>query len=174
MNIKPIAAAAALAVSLHAMPALADIYRCVLSDGSTSYSDSQCPSTSALVANITEELQVCTTTACKAGEDATHAEAIERLRQDKAALAQMQEMRLQKEAREVDQAQLRRLDLLEARLADERLSGGGGVYFPAYGGFAWDTAGRPGCRPHCGAKPPGGKAHSHRHPHFVPGVRIRF
>lgn len=177
MNAKTCLAAAAIAAGLYSMPALADVYRCVLADGSTAYADAPCPANAALAANITEDLQICTTEVCRTGENAARAEALEQLRREKTSLAQMQELRLQREARETDQENSRRLALLEGRLGAE--PGGGGVYYPAYGwygdygGYGWK---RQACAPHCGSNPDGRPfPHHHRHDsHFVRGVRFRF
>ncbi|HZP87805.1 MAG TPA: DUF4124 domain-containing protein [Burkholderiales bacterium] len=181
MKRKPLQMALAAALAFAAFPAMADIYRCTSADGSISYGDEPCPGNAAVSANVTERLQICTTEECKANESRTHAEAMERLRQEKATLNEMQDMRLRAEAQEMEQnlyrAQLRRMDMLESMLVAER-EAASGTYFPAYPGYAgyawdgWDRHNKSGCFPHCGSKGfPKGKPHHRR---FEPSVRVRF
>lgn len=144
---------------LCAAAASADIYRCVMADGKTVYSDEKCDGATAAAANITDSLAVCSTDQCRAELARDRGEALERLQQEKAALAQLHDARLKREALDAEaaqrDAQLKRLALLEGQLTESR---DGGVYYPAYAN--WHR-----CYPNCGGKAPG------VHPHPRPGPK---
>ena len=143
-----------------------EIYRCISPEGDTTYSDSRCPKSSAMSADVTEAVGACTTAACEAQHQRAWTAAQERLRADQAALAQMQEQRLKTEQLYMEQRfrseQLRRMSSLE----EQQQAALGGVYWPTYplspssgywlrDGRGWDRPGwdRPGCGPNCGVRP---------------------
>lgn len=168
---RSLALSVGVGLGLWAAAASADIYRCVMPDGSTSYSDEKCDGEAAVSANITATLPICTTDQCRDEEARDRGEAIERLKQEKAALAQLEEARLRRQAQEADaeqrEMQIKRLALLDAQLSAAQ-EASGGVYFPAYG--QWQR-----CQPHCGGKGPGVHPHPRPRPSApVAGVRIRF
>lgn len=113
-------------------PALADVFRCVAPEGDVTYADTPCTEGSILSANVTELVRTCDTPECEAALQRSREDANARLREERAALVQMQEMRLRAEAHELD----RRLKLaqIEQALDDTPSTGidGGGVYYPAY------------------------------------------
>ena len=153
--------------------AAADIYRCVSPDGLTTYSDSPCPGSAAMSANVTELIGICDTAECAAQRDQAHAAAVARLEAEKAMVQQMQAHRLQAEALDLDRRvrleELRRLTELDA--AQREMSSG--IYYPTYPlvpdygygfgrgfGRTFGDGFRPGCKGvHCdpfpGARPPG-------------------
>lgn len=146
-------------LGLVAAAASADIYRCTTADGNTTYSDEKCDGGAAVAANITTSLATCNTDQCRDELARDRGEALERLQQEQAALTQLRDARLRREALDAESAQrdaqLKRLALLEAQLTESRDAG---VYFPAYSN--WHR-----CYPHCGGKGPG----THPRPH--PGPR---
>jgi hypothetical protein len=151
--------------------AAADIYRCVSPEGSTTYSDSPCPGSTARSANVTELVGACTSAECQARRQAAHAAAVARVQEEKALVRQMQEHRLQVEALDLDRRvrleELRQLSALDA--AQREMSSG--VYYPSYplySGYGYGYGSRrgfdrPGCKKgmHCGPFP--GPRHSGRH-----------
>lgn len=147
-----------VSLGLWAAAASADIYRCVMADGKTTYSDEKCDGGTAAAANITATLAVCSTDQCRAELAHDRSEAVERLQQERAALAQLHDARLKREAGDAEaalrDAQSKRLALLEGQLADSREAG---VYYPAYAN--WHR-----CYPNCGGKGPG----THPRPHPGP------
>lgn len=113
------------------VPALADVFRCVAPEGDVTYADTACNEDSILSANVTELVRTCDTTECEAALQRSREEANVRLREERAALVQMQEMRLRAEAHELD----RRLKVAQIeQLLDDTppAAVGGGVYYPAY------------------------------------------
>ena len=166
---KPLTPRAALVlgcVLLTPASVLGEIYRCISPEGATTYSDSRCPKSSAMSADITEAVGACTSAACEAQHQRAWTAAQERLRADQAALAQMQEQRLKTEQLYMEQRfrteQLRRMSTLE----EQQQAALGGIYWPTSplltsSGFwlrdgpSWDRRGgdRPGCGPKCGVRP---------------------
>jgi hypothetical protein len=166
-RLTPLAFTCALAL---AAPAAADIYRCVSPAGDTSYSDSPCPGSAAISANVTELIGTCSTAECEVQREQARVAALARVEEEKALVQQMQEHRLKVEALDLDrrmQAEtLQRLEALDA--AQREMSSG--VYYPAYPlspgygvgpgygfghghglGFGFN---RPGCKGvHCGVFP---------------------
>jgi hypothetical protein len=157
-----------------ALPAVAaaDIYRCVSPEGLTTYSDSPCPGSAAMSANVTELIGLCESEECAAQRDQAHAAAVARLETEKAMVQQMQAHRLQAEALDLDRRvrleELRRLTEFDA--AQREMSSG--IYYPGYplvpgygygfGGFGhrFGDGFRPECKGvHCdrfpGVRPPG-------------------
>ncbi|HEY7760048.1 MAG TPA: DUF4124 domain-containing protein [Burkholderiales bacterium] len=165
----------ALACGL-ALPAAAeaDIYRCVSPQGSTSYSDSPCPGSATMSANVTELIGACTSPECQARREQARATAAARLQEEKAMVRQMQEHRLKAEALDLDRRvqleTLRQLSALDSAQRDvsSDLYYPGYAVFPAYGygfGRGFD---RPGCKGmRCGRFP--GPRPSGRHPRSYRG-----
>lgn len=140
-----------------AAPALADVFRCVAPAGEVSYGDSPCDENTVASANLTEAVRTCDTEACEVALQQSREQSIARLREERAALTQMQDMRLRAEAHELDrQLKLAQLERLQA--ADEQPVGAlGGVWLPAHG--LHDVDGR--CRGgHCG-RPGAGAGDGH-------------
>jgi len=126
-----------------ATPAMADVFRCVAPEGDVTYSDEPCDDNTVASANLTEAVRSCDTPECEAALQQSREQSLVRLREERAALAQMQEMRLRAEAHELDRqlklAQLERLESLDDR---EQVVGGGGIWWPAYP--LHPDAGKPG------------------------------
>lgn len=156
---KTLALSLGVSVGLFAAAASADIYRCVMADGKTTYSDEKCDGATAAATNITGSLAACNTDQCRDELARDRSDALERLQAEQAALAQLRDARLKREAHEADvaqrEAQLKRLALLEGQLTESLESG---VYYPAYAN--WHR-----CYPNCG-----GKGHG-PHPHPRPGPK---
>jgi len=150
------AALAALAVS-----AQADIYRCVNTDGSTSYSDKPCPQSAKSKSNITDSVGACTSAQCEEQRRQQADEARARLRAEKEELSNMESRRKRVEADyERERARLEELryrQSIEDRLAALADQAAQGIYNPDYGfpGFpgypVYPVIGRPcgrNCSPH--------------------------
>ncbi len=148
-------------------PAAADVFRCVAPQGDVTYSDAPCDDNTVASANLTEVVRTCDTAECESALEQSREQSVMRLREERAALAQMQEMRLRAEAHELDrQLKMAQIERLQAR-DDGALEGGGGVWWPAYPLHA-DVDKRPCRGGHC-AKPGtgggtvgGGKPHGHK------------
>jgi len=160
--------------------ALADVFRCVAPEGDVTYSDSQCDDNTILSANLTETVRTCDTAECEAALQQSREQSIARLREERAALSQMQEMRLRAEAHDLDRrlrlAQLERLQALDDRPADV----GGGVWWPAYPLYPGaDIDQRPCHGANCykpgigGGKPGAGGGKPHPRPHKQGGTSFR-
>src|SRR4051794_7675576 len=73
----------AAAVTLASSIAYADVYRCVDSNGRTSYSDAPCAGDATSTSNITESIGACTTAQCEEQRRQQADEARQRLRAEK-------------------------------------------------------------------------------------------
>jgi hypothetical protein len=163
----------ALACGL-ALPAaaVADVYRCVSPEGSTTYTDSPCPDSAAKSANVTELIGACTSAECQARREQARAAATARLREEEAMVQQMQEHRLKAEALDLDRRvrletlrQLSALDTAQRDVSSDLYYPDYPVY-PVYGYGFGRRFDRPGCKGmHCGTfpgRPPFGR-HSRSH-----------
>jgi hypothetical protein len=155
--------------------ASADIFRCVSSDGETTYSDAPCPDRATLKSNISATLDHCTTAECVAQREKARLQARERLKEERQLLSELTEARLKAEALHTDRmVRLEELRALEERNALER-SQQAGVYYPAYGfGGIWPDfdRGLADCTPpRCnGAAFKHGFAGKHQHRRFERAV----
>ena len=141
----------ALSLAALATPALADVFRCVAPAGDVTYSDTACDDNTVASANLTETVRTCDTPECDAALQQSREQSIARLREERAALAQMQEMRLRAEAHELDR-QLKLAEIERLQAMDDAYPATGSVWWPAYPlNPVADCRGG-----HCG-KPGGGK-----------------
>ena len=85
-------------VTLASTAAYADIYRCVDSNGRTSYSDAPCARDAKSTSNITDSVGACTTVQCEEQRRQQADEARQRLRAEKEQLNDMTTRRRQAEA----------------------------------------------------------------------------
>ena len=111
-----------LALVFASLPASAEVFRCITSEGRTLYSDSPCPPGSRS-ANISSHVGECATVECLAERERVSAAAWDRLKEEKEALAAMTAQRRKAEAdalaERVKLAELRHLTALDERLAAE-------------------------------------------------------
>ena len=134
----------ALAGLALALPASADVFRCVGADGRTLYSDSPCSRDAVQTANITDEVGACSTSACESKRQQTENDARARLRADKADLADMAQKRMERERASFEEQrwQQEMESQIAARANDAALLANPPYYYSAY---PVGIAGRP-CR----------------------------
>lgn len=165
----------AAAVGTWSTPALADVFRCVAPEGAVTYSDSACDENTVASANLTDAVRTCDTAECESALQQSREQSIARLREERAALVQMQEMRLRAEAHELDrQLKLAQIERLQAG-DQEPVAGGAGVWWPAYPLYPVADGGARPCRgAHCAGKPGGGGGPKpYPRPHKRGGVSFR-
>jgi hypothetical protein len=153
-----------LGLAFAALPASADVFRCVTPEGKTLYSDAPCPRGSHS-SNITSSVGECTTDECLAERERVSAAARERLKAEKEALAAMTAERRKAEAdalaERVKLAELHRLTAIDERLAAEmQAAAQSDLTYPVYP-YPWYPV-LP-CKGPCGVQLPG-----HRFPSMHP------
>ena len=146
-------------VTLASTAAYADIYRCVDSNGRTSYSDAPCARDAKSTSNITDSVGACTTVQCEEQRRQQADEARQRLRAEKEQLNDMTTRRRQAEADyERERARLeeqRYRKAVEERLAALADQAAAGINDPYYDWAAYPVypiVGQP-CGRHCNVHP---------------------
>jgi hypothetical protein len=142
-----------------ALPASAEVFRCITPEGKTLYSDSPCARGSRST-NITSSVGGCVTDECLAERERVSAAARDRLKAEKEALAAMTAERRKAEAdalaERVKLAELRRLTAIDESLAAEMQAAAQlDLTYPIYPWYPVLS-----CKGPCGPK-------AHRHP-FAP------
>ena len=153
----------AIVAALSGAPlAHADIFRCVDSQGNTSYSDAPCPRNAKSTTNITEEVGACTTAHCEEQQRQQADAARQRVKAEKDELNDLVARRRQADADyDRDRALLaeeRYRQSLEERLAamaDQAAQANNlnSEYYPGYP--VYPIVSRPcfACKPHPGHRP---------------------
>jgi hypothetical protein len=164
-------------VSLASSAAYGDVYRCVDSNGRTSYSDAPCARDAKSTSNITESVGACTTAQCEEQRRQQADEARQRLRAEKEELDDLASKRRQADAdyereraRLEDQRYRRAVEDRLAALADQAAAGANNPYYDLPGYPVYPIAVKP-CGRHC-------NVHPHPHPNVTkkpkePSVRLR-
>jgi hypothetical protein len=136
--------------------AQADIYRCVDTDGGTSYSDAPCPRNAKSKSNITDSVGACTTAQCEEQRRQRADEARQRLHAEKEELSELTAKRRQAEA-DYERARLDELRYRKAVedrlavLADQAAQGINNPYYDYPGDPSYPVVMRPcgrNCSPH--------------------------
>jgi hypothetical protein len=78
-------------------PAAAEVFRCEGPDGRTVYADTPCPKGALVAREISRKIGLCATEACEEKRRAQAQAAQDGLREDKAELARLQELRIRQE-----------------------------------------------------------------------------
>lgn len=142
-----------------ASSAQADIYRCVGTDGSTSYSDTPCPRNAKSTSNITDSVGACATAQCEEQRRQQADEARQRLHAEKEELTDLMSKRRQADADyERERARLEELRYRKAvedrlaALADQAAQGINNPYYDYPGYPMYPVIAKP-CGRHCNMHP---------------------
>jgi len=177
MGTTVVTAAFATALLLASAANAEQVFKCTDRQGRITYTNSACPGNSAQAHDISNAVQVCADEECERRRQQDLELALQRLREDKMALAEMTAQRHKAEA-EYRERMTRLQDLRAQQAASERIAINEPYYEPwGYGwGYGWLAPGYPVTRPpqkHPGAKPqhPAHRAAPHRSPGSAAQVR---